>query len=157
MSRLPINVLIIPFYIKDSIIKYALFKRVDMECWQGIAGGVEENETPLQAAKRECWEEAQIDRNSNFIQLDSMTTIPAVYFDQWKLWDEETYVVKEISFGVEVATVDFELSAEHNEYGWFKYSKAMDLLIWDSNKTALWELNKRLEKNKTLCTTSSQT
>jgi len=36
------------------------------------------------------------------------------------------------------------LSDEHEEYGWFSYDECISLLKWDSNKTALWELNRRL-------------
>jgi ADP-ribose pyrophosphatase YjhB (NUDIX family) len=38
---------------------YAVFKRTDGGCWQGIAGGGEKGETPLQAAQREALEEAR--------------------------------------------------------------------------------------------------
>ena len=37
------------------------------------------------------------------------------------------------------------LSSEHKEYRWVKYDEAMRLLKYDSNKTALWELNERLK------------
>jgi len=34
---------------------------------------------------------------------------------------------------------------EHLKYQWFTYDDAMEKLNWDSNKTALWELNYRIE------------
>lgn len=37
------------------------------------------------------------------------------------------------------------LSSEHKEYRWVEYDEAMRLLKYDSNKTALWELNERLK------------
>ena len=36
------------------------------------------------------------------------------------------------------------LSEEHREYVWLTYKQARDLLYWDSNKTALYELDCRL-------------
>ncbi|HFJ9286950.1 TPA: NUDIX pyrophosphatase, partial [Bacillus toyonensis] len=35
---------------------------------------------------------------------------------------------------------------EHFNYKWLCFEEAVTLLKWDSNKTALWELNKRLLK-----------
>lgn len=34
--------------------------------------------------------------------------------------------------------------SEHAAYHWATYVEAIDMLHWDSNKTALWELNHRL-------------
>ncbi|WP_427340744.1 NUDIX hydrolase [Caloranaerobacter sp. DY30410] len=147
MSRQPINVLVFPYFISNNgNIKYALFKRSDMNCWQGIAGGVEEGENILDAVKRECWEEANIDIESEFIKLDSMTSIPITEIKGD--WDDNTYVATEYSYGVKLIDKKIVLSNEHNEFGWFTYEEAMKLLKWDSNKTALWELNKRLVENK---------
>jgi dihydroneopterin triphosphate diphosphatase len=36
------------------------------------------------------------------------------------------------------------LSDKHDEFRWLAYEQAQDLLKWDSNKTAIWELNERL-------------
>ena len=35
-------------------------KKPYKDCWNGIGGKIEENETPLEAAKRECMEETNI-------------------------------------------------------------------------------------------------
>lgn len=35
---------------------------------------------------------------------------------------------------------------EKREFKWCTYDEAIKLLEWDSNKTALWELNERLKK-----------
>lgn len=50
------------------------------------------------------------------------------------------------SSGVEDDATGYEinLSNEHKEMKWVKYEEATKLLNWDSNKTALWELYKRL-------------
>ena len=55
MSRAPFQVLALPYRItSDSVILYALFKREPStgSYWQGIAGGGENSESPLEAAKR---------------------------------------------------------------------------------------------------------
>ncbi|HDX9628677.1 TPA: hypothetical protein ROY30_002345 [Bacillus cereus] len=59
---------------------------------------------------------------------------------------EDVYVIKEFSFGVKVPTKNISLSKEHLNYKWLCFEQAIMLLKWDSNKTALWELNKRLLK-----------
>ena len=41
---------------------------------------------------------------------------------------------------------DIHLSSEHKEYKWVEYDEALKKLKYDSNKTALWELNERLKK-----------
>jgi dATP pyrophosphohydrolase len=52
--------------------------------------------------------------------------------------------VPEYSFGVDVGACDLQLSDEHKEFQWLSYAEALTRLTYDSNKTALWELNQRL-------------
>jgi dATP pyrophosphohydrolase len=52
--------------------------------------------------------------------------------------------VPEYTFGVDIKDKDLALSSEHTELQWLKYQEASEKLTWDSNKTALWELNKRI-------------
>ncbi|MDP2946879.1 MAG: NUDIX domain-containing protein, partial [Nanoarchaeota archaeon] len=55
--RAPFQILIFPF-IKDKVgYLYAIFKRSDLGFWQGISGGGEDAETPIEAVKRELFEE----------------------------------------------------------------------------------------------------
>ena len=146
MPRLPFQILVFPYRISDAKrkIEYALFKRKDLNVWQGIAGGGEENETPIQAAKRETLEESGIPMNLDFIALDTTTSIPIIGFKDKHLWIEHPYVIPEYSFGVNATKCKIKLSKEHVEYKWLQYFKALKYLKWDSNKTALWELNCRL-------------
>jgi len=116
-----------------------------MKIWQGISGGVEGEETLLEAAQRECHEEARINKNNQFIQLDSISSIPRDMFNY--KWDDCVFIVKEYSFGVLVDNLNLKISSEHTEYKWVEYSDAKNLLHFDNNKTVLWELHERL-KNK---------
>ena len=50
----------------------------------------------------------------------------------------------ERAFGVRLDDQIIALSGEHTEYQWVTYEEAVKLLRWDSNRTALWELNERL-------------
>ncbi|MFE9078291.1 NUDIX pyrophosphatase [Bacillus cereus] len=144
--RAPYQVLIFPYIITDDSIQYAIFNRSDHGYWQGIAGGGEDGETPSESAKREAFEEAGILREYPYIQLDSVSSLPVVDVVGEFLWGEDIYVIKEFSFGVKVTTKNISLSKEHLNYKWLCFEEAVTLLKWDSNKTALWELNKRLLK-----------
>lgn len=143
--RAPLQVLVFPFIKEGNSYLYAIFKRKDMDAWQAIAGGGEDNETPIEAAKREAYEEAMIDKNSNYIRLSSITTIPAVNIHGLKWGD--TIMIPEITFGVEIKSKEINLSDEHNEYLWLSFKEAKEKLKYDSNKSALWELDYRLKNN----------
>ena len=79
MSRAPFQVLVLPYKITpDNEILYAVLKRESSTggYWQGIAGGGENGESPLEAAKRESHEEASIDPSNEYIKLDSYAMVP---------------------------------------------------------------------------------
>ena len=143
MKRQPVQVLVIPFRKYRESFQFGIFKRSDADYWQFIAGGADNTETPLQAAIRESFEEAGIS-SSNIITLDTISSMPANIFRDWKKWPSGTFIVKEFSFGIEVNVENFILSNEHSEYRWCSYDEAFQLLKWDSNKTALWELLQRI-------------
>ena len=131
---------------KDDRIEYALFKRADAGYWQAIAGGGELEESPLQAARREAFEEGSISPSKGFIELSSTATVPVVNFPD-HLWGKDIFVIPEYCFGIDVTGTNLVLSHEHSELCWADYEKAVSLLKWDSNKNALWELNARLDRN----------
>lgn len=117
-----------------------------MPYWLFIAGGAEENETPLEAAKRESCEETGLPLSSKVLELESKCTVPANIFKEWKLWPKGTYVVPEYAFAVDAGVAPIILSDEHSEFIWCDYDQAIGQLKWDSNKTALWELSQRLKE-----------
>jgi dATP pyrophosphohydrolase len=145
MARAPFNVAIFPYRkAGDDEFAYALLKRSDAGFWQGISGGGEDDETPLEAAKRETYEEAGIPPDSSFIQLDTVEPVPVTEFRDSYLWGEDVYVIPQYCFGVLVKDSGLLLSREHTEYRWLGYEEAYRMLEYDGNKTALWELDKRL-------------
>ena len=115
--------------------------------WQFVAGGGEDGEMPLEAAKREGEEEAGILPAREYIPLDSMTTIPVVNVCGFR-WGKRTLVIPEYSFGANLTGQDIRLSREHTEYRWVKYDTARKMLQWDSNRSALWELDHRLRRKR---------
>jgi dATP pyrophosphohydrolase len=145
MARAPFQVLVYPYRrIHDGGFEYALLKRADAGYWQAVAGGGEDDETPLEAAKREAYEEAGIPTNLDFLQLDTIEPVPVIEFRDSYLWGDHVYVIPQYCFGVLVKDSHIVLSREHTEWKWLMYEEAHDLVKYDGNKTALWELDKRL-------------
>ncbi len=145
MPRAPFQVLVFPYRknLQDQL-EFALLLRADEGFWQGIAGGGEDDETPLEAARRETFEETGIKPTSTFMQLDTVESVPVIELKDSPLWGEDVYVIPQYCFGVSTSQSEIKLSDEHSEYGWFLYEQAHQLLKFDGNKTALWELNQRL-------------
>lgn len=145
MSRAPYQVLIFPYrQTGDGEFEYALFQRTEEGYWQAVAGGGEEDESPLEAARRETMEEAGISSRAAYLPLQSVASVPVTEFRDRHLWREETYVIPEYCFGVLVSAEEIKISHEHRQFGWFSYAEAYDKLDYESNRVALWELNCRL-------------
>jgi dATP pyrophosphohydrolase len=145
MARAPFQVLILPYRkLHDLEFEYAIFRRADEGYWHGIAGGGENDETALEAAKRETLEEAGLPEDSTFLKLDTVFSVPVTIYKESHIWGEDLYVIPCYCFGVLVERDPIQLSAEHTEYKWASYDDALHLLKYDNNKHALWELDRRL-------------
>lgn len=144
MARAPFQVLVLPFRRTDSGILYAVLCRRDDQAWQGIAGGGEGAETPGEAARREAWEEGGIPASCAFVTLQTTSSVPVSCFPDACHWGDELYVIPEHAFGVDLTDRQVLLSHEHCQVRWVPYAEARALLRYDSNRTALWELNHRL-------------
>lgn len=142
--RAPYQVLVLPFVREGEKYYYAIFKRKDLNMWQFIAGGVEGDEKPIEAAKREAYEEAFIDRGSRYIRLASICAIPAANICGLK-WGEKIIMIPEFAFGVELSSRKLKISGAHTRCLWLSCEDAIKKLKYDSNKSALWELDYRLK------------
>ena len=80
--RAPYNVLVLPYCKDNGKYLFCIFKREDMDIWQFIAGGGEDNEDILTAAKRESNEEATIPYENTYIKLDSMCYVSVDNFSK---------------------------------------------------------------------------
>ena len=148
MNRAPFQVLVLPYRIvRGNRILYAVFRREASTggYWQGIAGGGEGEESPCEAAQREALEEAGIGPSNPFIKLDSMAMFPVANVAGF-LWGLDVLVIPEYCFGVKVEDRRMKLSQEHTHYRWLQYHSAHAKLHWETNKTALWELDCRLRR-----------
>lgn len=147
MARAPFNVLVLPYRFLGRGIEYAIFNRSDSDedFWQGITGGGEDTETPAETAIRETWEESSISKDSDFMRLDSVFSIPVYFFSDNHLWRKDKYVIPMYSFGVNAADQTITISHEHIEFRWVPFEDATKLLKFENNTYALWELDQRLK------------
>jgi dATP pyrophosphohydrolase len=145
MARAPFQVLVYPYRrVANHSLEYVLLRRADAGYWHSVAGGGENEETPLEAAKRETYEEAGISVDSSFLQLSTVSSVPVTLFRDSYLWGEAIYVIPQYFFGVLVEDNQIVLSHEHTEYRWLTYEDARHIVKYDDCKTALWELNRRV-------------
>ena len=142
--RAPYNVLVIPYRRSAADVEFLVGRRSDDGAWQAISGGGEDNERPLQAAARELLEETGL-TSADWTELDSRASLPRIHFSGHELWTDHPYVITEFSFGA-LVTNEPSISDEHDALRWYTYSNAYNLLRYDSNRNALWELNERLSK-----------
>ena len=147
MSRAPYNVLVLPYYIYENNVEYCIFKRADMNIWQFIAGGGEDDEEPRTAAIRESLEEASISPNSNYRQLVSMGYVSVENFSEKvrQAWGEKS-VIPVFTFSVNLDKKDIVISDEQTEFKWCSYTNARERLHFDLDKTALYELNEEIKR-----------
>ena len=146
MPRAPFNVLVIAYRVVGETHEYAVLHRADVEMWQFVAGGGEDDETPDQAARRELAEEAGI-TSDRWMKLDSFASVPRDAFPGAP-WPDEVYVVPEYCFAVDVGAAEVVLCHEHDCFEWLDYEATRKRLTWDSNRNALWELRERLARQR---------
>lgn len=142
--RAEFQVLVLCYVILDEP-RFLILKRSDMSIWQFVSGGGEDNETPLEATIRELYEETSIEIN-DAVKLDTVCSIPKSIFKEHR-GKSDIYVIPEYSFAVKLESEKILLSSEHIEYKFCTYEEGMKLLKYDSNRTALYELNERFNND----------
>ena len=134
---------------KGGRLEYAIFRRTDIDAWQGIAGGGEDDETPIEAAIREAREEAGITAGA-VLQLAVVGAVAVEHFRDRHLWDSALREIPEYAFGVAADGAALSVSSEHREFVWLPVDEALTRLEWESNRTALRELHRRLRAEQEL-------
>jgi dATP pyrophosphohydrolase len=149
--RQPTSALIYPVTYINNEWKFLLLKRVPMPqyglpiFWQGISGGVEDNESVEEAAERELMEETKF-TGVQLIRVGFIRTIPMQ--DEWK----KQYLAgtKEIIEHTFICILEGmlkpTLSWEHTEFAWLFYMEAFEKLYYDGNRKALEAVYEWLNK-----------
>ena len=150
MGRAPFQVLVIPHREFGGLVEYCVLQRADADYWQWVAGGGEDDEHPIEAARRETHEECGVDRHAALIELQSLCYVPSHSFAARNLWEPDCHVIPEYCFALNVGQQSLSLSNEHLEMRWVSFAQAHEMLRWDSNKTALWELGCILSDSRRL-------
>lgn len=122
MTRLPIEVFIVVRRGEEFLVVHRPPERGGY--WHGIAGGVEEGESPEEAAARELLEETQHDARP----------VPVANGFRYMLERE----IEVHTFLVDVpAGWEPVLDEEHDDYRWCSQADAVELLHWPEPKELL--------------------
>ena len=78
--------------------------------------------------------------------MDTIFSVPVSAFSEQAHWPADLYVIPCSCFGIDVGQAEIRLSAEHSALQWLSYNQAYETLHFDNNRTALWELNERLQR-----------
>lgn len=136
--RQPVQVLIYPVKTAGGRWEVLLLRRTASRggFWQGVTGGVEEDEDLVEAARRELYEETGL-VPSALEQIDYSYSFPVE--EQWR----HLYAagVEEIVEYVFIALADGQqeptLTWEHDQWQWCSFHQALGLLAWPGNIEAL--------------------
>ena len=144
--RQPNQVLVYPArHTVEGNWEYLLLKRIPSRggFWQGVTGGVERNEDPVEAAARELIEETRL-VPSDFQTIDYSYSFPVE--DRFRyLYPSGTEDITEHVFMARITDEqEPELSEEHDQYRWCKFDEALSLLRWPENIEALKRCNRLL-------------
>jgi dATP pyrophosphohydrolase len=136
--RQPVQVLVYPVKTADSGWEVLLLRRTASRggFWQGVTGGVEDEEALVEAARRELVEETGL-VPSALEQIDYSYSFPVE--DKWRylyaagVEEVVEYVFLALIHGQQEPTI----TREHDQWRWCTWDQALELLAWPGNIEAL--------------------
>ena len=138
MKKIPISVLIVVYTKNKNIL--LLNKKGKDSMWQSITGSLQINEKPLDAAKRELFEETGIVSNNI---IDCKKEHIFEIYEMWRHKYEEgiTHNTEHV-FKLELDDiVDIKLdSDEHDSFEWATRVKAAEKVFSHTNRQAIFDL-----------------
>ena len=124
---------------------YLLLKRVARgdDFWQGVSGGVGDEETPAAAARREMLEETGL---TPLRLEDAGHTYTFPLAEKWRdLYEPDVTTIREHVFFAEVAPASQPVldPRAHDRYCWRSLDDALALLCWPENIAGLRHVHQR--------------
>ena len=138
MKKIPKSILII-IYTKNKDV--LLLKKInDKDMWQSVTGSMQENETALDAAKRELLEETGL--NSDNL-IDCKKEYVFEIYEMWRhKYDDGVTHNTEHVFKLELDDIiDINIDVEeHDSYLWLPRVKAAEKVFSHTNRQAIFDL-----------------
>lgn len=126
----------------DDFIEILLLHKPETErhpaFWQPVTGGIENNESPIEACIREVKEEANLYTNINSIK-DLNYEFEIYLIEDDLVIKKSLFMYKDLDPALEI-----KISEEHDDFMWVKLEEVREYLFWDSNKNTFKELYKVL-------------
>jgi len=135
----PRSVQIVIFTETEKGRDYLLLRRVQSHggFWQSVTGSLEANETHLDAAVREVYEETGYrPLASDLIELGLVNVFEIAPLWRAKYAPGVTHN-EEVCFALEVARQDVVIDRiEHDTFAWVDYDTALTMIYWESTRCA---------------------
>ena len=138
MKKLPISVLVI-IYTKNKDI-LLLKKNNDKDMWQSVTGSLNKNEKPIDAAKREVFEETGLTSDKIF---DCNKQYIFEIYEMWrhKYEDGVTHNTEHVFLLELEKKIDIVIDkSEHLQYEWLSRVKAAEKVFSHTNRQAIFDL-----------------
>ena len=138
MKKIPISVLVI-IYTKNKDI-LLLKKNNDKDMWQSVTGSLNENEKPIDAAKREVFEETGL-TSDKILDCNKQ-----YFFEIYEMWrhkyeDGVTHNTEHVFLLELEEKIDIVIDkSEHLQYEWLSRVKAAEKVFSHTNRQAIFDL-----------------
>jgi bis(5'-nucleosidyl)-tetraphosphatase len=126
----------IVFYIENNKVYYLLLKHSSY--WGFPKGKIEENESEIESAKRELFEETSIK------DIEIFDFREEIYYNYY--FNGRLIRKKLILFLARAKDKKFCISDEHLAGGWFEFQTALKLVRYENNKNVLIKANEYIKK-----------
>tara|TARA_B100000780_G_C20791344_1_gene314256 strand:+ start:65 stop:523 length:459 start_codon:yes stop_codon:yes gene_type:complete len=141
LYKIPISILVVIYTKQSSVL---LLHRADRKnYWQSVTGSIEMQEAPIEAAKREVYEETGINTNEHSLQDWNLNHSYEIYQHWRHRYEPNVTHNTEHIFGLEIPLeIPIKLSpSEHIEYEWVRINEAKKKVFSWTNVIALEKLH----------------